>query len=157
MDLLNSIKNKIIFVQKLSFMEWVFLIEAWWILFGFYLALRWMSYNRLNKSMPPQAKIFFDSTSQLFFAERLKQLLEISSRLHLLRMTCLVKSSALRWMLLRRGIPVQVRIGVNKTSTGMHAHAWVELQGEPIGEAENVSERFTILESVEDMLCRAAT
>ena len=57
-------------------------------------------------------------------------------------MTCLVRSLALRWMLNKRGIPVQLCIGVSKILFGMHAHAWVEINGQPIGDAQDVAERF---------------
>jgi hypothetical protein len=61
---------------------------------------------------------------------------------------CLVKAFALRWMLAQHGIPVQLRIGANKASEGIHPHTWVEIDGQPIGESEDITERFKVLDSV---------
>jgi hypothetical protein len=145
MVLLNSIKRKIFLAGKISLTEWLLLAEAWLLLIIFYLALRWLSYDRLNKFVPKSSSEFSNSSNLINFAERLKQLVEISARLHSLPMTCLVKSFTLRWMLIRRGIPVSLRIGVVKTITGMSAHAWVELNDNPIGELQDVTERFNYL------------
>jgi hypothetical protein len=132
--------------------EWLLLAEAWCVLFGFYLALRWMSYDRLNTFISQDSKESTNSYNPFIFAERLKRLVEISSHLHLLPMTCLVKSSALSWMLVQRGVPIQLRIGVGKTLTGIYAHAWVELKGVPVGEAGDITERFKILAPLEHTL-----
>ncbi|MBI5964687.1 MAG: lasso peptide biosynthesis B2 protein [Chloroflexi bacterium] len=150
--MLKSLKNKVLLARQFLFSEWLILIEAWWLLLGFYLALRWLSYGRLNKLMPSAIGEGLTSSSRLAYAERLKHLVEISSRLHLLHITCLVKSFALRWMLTRRGISVQLCIGIGKTSSEVHAHAWVEMAGVPIGEAADVADRFKILGSVEQVL-----
>ncbi len=152
MALLKSLKNKVLLARQLSLSEWLILVEAWWLLFGFHLALRWLSYDRLNKLLPSIGSEFLASSSHLAYAERLKQLIELSSRLHLLHTTCLVKSFVLHRMLTRRGVPVQLRIGVGKSTIGVYAHAWVEMAGMPIGEAADVIDRFGILRSVEQVL-----
>jgi hypothetical protein len=61
-------------------------------------------------------------------------------------MTCLPRAFTLRWMLSRRAIPNQLRLGMNKSSMGMYAHAWVEVEEETIGEPEDITERFKILQ-----------
>jgi hypothetical protein len=48
--------------------------------------------------------------------------------------TCLAKSLALAWMLRRNGVAAMVRIGV-RTGGRFDAHAWVECEGTPIGDA----------------------
>ena len=140
--MLSSFRHKVFVVQNISIAEWLLLVESWWMLLGFYLALLFVSYDRLNKWTPPLSRKISNSFAYQAFAERLKRLVDISSRLHLLPMTCLVRSLALRWMLNKRGIPVQLCIGVSKTLIGMHAHAWVEINGQPIGDALDVAERF---------------
>jgi hypothetical protein len=42
--------------------------------------------------------------------------------------SCLSKSVALAWMLRRRGVPAEIRIGV-RTAGEFEAHAWVEASG----------------------------
>lgn len=42
---------------------------------------------------------------------------------------CLEQSLVLRWLLARRGIPADLRIGARKVAGRFEAHAWVELGG----------------------------
>jgi len=72
-------------------------------------------------------------------------LVYLASRLHLLPMMCLTRACTLQWMLSRRGIPSRLRIGMNRSQVGIHAHAWVEMMGQAIGEAEDIGEQFTSL------------
>lgn len=51
-----------------------------------------------------------------------------------LRFTCLPRSIVTWAMLRRRGIPVDLRIGVGGSSREFASHAWVEIAGLPIGE-----------------------
>ena len=48
---------------------------------------------------------------------------------------CLEQSLALWWMLRRRGIPAQLRIGVRKARDQFEGHAWVELRGEVLNDS----------------------
>ena len=50
-------------------------------------------------------------------------------------------------MLSNQNIPAQVKIGVQKIEGAMYAHAWVEVNGEPIGEAADIAQKFNVLES----------
>ena len=45
---------------------------------------------------------------------------------------CLSQSLALWWLLARRGIPTSLQIGAHRKEGEFKAHAWVELDGEPI-------------------------
>jgi hypothetical protein len=145
----KSFRSKVFIARQLSLREWLTLVEAWGILFGFYLALRWLSYDRLKKMIHLNTSEKADPARALAIAQRLHKLVYLASRLHWLSMTCLPRAFALRWMLGRRGIPAQLRIGMNKTSTGIHAHAWVDIEEETIGESEDITERFKILGSME--------
>jgi hypothetical protein len=51
--------------------------------------------------------------------------------------TCLERSIAIWWLLARQGIATQLRIGVRKDQGKLAAHAWVEYQGNAIGEPES--------------------
>ena len=68
--------------------------------------------------------------------------------------TCLERSLALWWLLARRGVASQLRIGVRKSGQRFEAHAWVEREGVAVGEpqglhlhyapfAEEFAEEFT--------------
>jgi len=50
--------------------------------------------------------------------------------------TCLERSLVLWWLLARRGVASQLRIGVRKSGETFEAHAWVERHGAAVGEPE---------------------
>jgi hypothetical protein len=125
------------------------MLEAWWFLFGFYLALRWLSYDRLKTWVSLNSPENTDRAKVLDIAQSLHKLVYLASRLHLLPMTCLPRAFTLRWMLSRRGIPAQLRIGIKKTPDGIYAHAWVEVEEGAIGEANDITKRFKIIDSME--------
>lgn len=57
--------------------------------------------------------------------------------------TCLTRSLLLNWLLRRRGVPTELRIGTRLIQGNFEAHAWVEHEGEPINDAHDVGARFT--------------
>lgn len=48
---------------------------------------------------------------------------------------CLEQSLTLWWLLRRRGIPADLRIGVRKDAASFEAHAWVESGGTVLSES----------------------
>ena len=59
---------------------------------------------------------------------------------------CLERSLALWWMLGRRGLEADLRIGVRRADAGLEAHAWVELLGHQINDGADVGERYAAFE-----------
>ena len=66
-------------------------------------------------------------------AQRIARLVRIASNHGPYRATCLRQSLMLWWLLRRRSLPAELRIGVRK-DTELQAHAWVEHGGEPLGQ-----------------------
>lgn len=62
------------------------------------------------------------------------------------RAVCLEQSLALYVLLRRRGVPAELRLGVQVHP--FHAHAWVELDGEPLNEDPEAVRRFRPLPAV---------
>ena len=60
---------------------------------------------------------------------------------------CLSRSIALFQALKKMGYGVKHCIGVNKREGTLAAHAWVELNGEPLNEAKDLTDRFIVLKS----------
>lgn len=56
---------------------------------------------------------------------------------------CLKRSVVTYWLLRRRGIDCNLRIGVCKKSSQIEAHAWIECLGQPLNEGADVHERFS--------------
>ncbi|MBI5298059.1 MAG: lasso peptide biosynthesis B2 protein [Chloroflexi bacterium] len=125
--------------RGLSAADWLVLAEAWWTLPAYWLALRWVSYDRLGRE-PDGGKV------DLPAVERLHRLVTWASRLQLLPMTCLVRACTLRRTAARRGLQAQVRIGAARNVEGIHAHAWVEVDGQVVGE-DGVAGQFKVLKS----------
>ncbi|HVG45749.1 MAG TPA: lasso peptide biosynthesis B2 protein [Longimicrobium sp.] len=62
------------------------------------------------------------------------------------RAVCLEQSLALYVLLRRRGVPAELRLGVQVYP--FYAHAWVELHGEPLNEDPETVEKFRALPEV---------
>ncbi|MEA2639421.1 MAG: hypothetical protein QOF51_815 [Chloroflexota bacterium] len=72
------------------------------------------------------------SAQEIDHARRYAHWLEIASRHHIVRAQCLHCSLAL-WRRLRKAhMPGELRIGVRKTRGELKAHAWVEIDGQPV-------------------------
>jgi hypothetical protein len=70
------------------------------------------------------------------------RLVRIAARYSLIPLNCLPKSLALWWLLHRQGIGSDLRIGVIPKEGRLEAHAWVEFQGVPLNDQDDVHERF---------------
>jgi hypothetical protein len=151
---LKSFKDKVLLAKQFSLSDWLALVEAWWLLFFFYLALHRISYERLLNSTHPILENPPEPSPVLFFAHQIKRLVGFAARLHLIPVTCLVKSLTLQKMLSKRNIPAQIRIGTKKIQDAIYAHAWVEVNGKPIGEADDIAQKFNVLESAVELYSR---
>jgi hypothetical protein len=58
---------------------------------------------------------------------------------------CLTRSIALAWMLRRRGLNPDVRIGVRRREDRLEAHAWVECQGEVLSQPASWEGPFALI------------
>lgn len=59
-----------------------------------------------------------------------------------LKTTCLEESLLLWFLLRKRGIASEVRIGARKVGSGFEAHAWVECEGQPVNELEGIHQHY---------------
>lgn len=138
----NRLRERARLARELSLSDWLSLLEAWAALTVYWLSLHWTSYERLSAASFSDLPV---RVSALTTARRLHRMVGLAARLHLLSMTCLVQSLSLRWMLKRRGIPSELRIGAATVAGIVHAHAWLELDGEKVGESEDVDGIFRLL------------
>ena len=56
--------------------------------------------------------------------------------------TCLTRSLLACWLLRRRGVFSELRIGVNLSSGTLKAHAWVEYAGQPVNDRADIADEF---------------
>jgi hypothetical protein len=144
----KSFRRKLRTARGNSFRDWVVIFISWWVLLYFYFLLRTTSLERLNRitgKTRKSAQVMPDGLAWVWHHEKL---IQMAARLHLLPMTCLPRALTLRWMASRRGIPSGLRIGIGVSSPQMTAHAWVEVQGQAIGEAEDINQRFTVFSPI---------
>ncbi len=60
---------------------------------------------------------------------------EQAARLHPYHPACLPQALAGKWMLQRRGVRTVLRVGVRRDGDKLLAHAWIEYDTHPLGEA----------------------
>jgi hypothetical protein len=70
---------------------------------------------------------------ELAFAQRCTELTAIAARNGIYTANCLHQSLALCRVLRHQGLQAILRIGVLPRSSPFQAHAWVELEGVPLG------------------------
>lgn len=70
------------------------------------------------------------------------RLVDAAARHHLYKMSCLRQSLVLQRLLAERGLAVGVYIGARKAQGQLSAHAWIEVDGEAIGEGRGTVESF---------------
>lgn len=83
-----------------------------------------------------------DSTRIFTESQSASRMLDVASRRGLVRGNCLSRSIALCWLLRRRAIPAQLRIGARKNGNQLEAHAWVEVAGRAVNDSDDVQTRF---------------
>jgi hypothetical protein len=108
------------------------LIEAMIVLPAVGLGLRWFHMNRLTGGMRRVAdarvgkRAARDPHAEVL---RTRRLLGAAARNGLYAGTCLSRSVTFWWLLRRRGVQSDLRIGVRKQNGKFEAHAWVEGDG----------------------------
>ena len=124
------------------------ILEAWFTLAFFNLALRRVPLERLQGRLLQRSSGMrtLAAGGQATKPARMTRLVGVAASLHpWLRMTCLCRALALQWMLSRRGILPVLRLGVLNHGSGVQGHAWLELDGIPLGEDPDILERFSRL------------
>ena len=58
---------------------------------------------------------------------------------------CLLRSLLLFWLLKSRGEAAELLIGVSKEASALNSHAWIETQGNIIGDSTEMTGRFATL------------
>ena len=94
--------------------------------------------SRWSPAASPRVDLPQDSMS---YALRLGRLARMAGRYVPTNGSCLRQSLLVWWLLRRKGMPAELRIGV-RTQEGFTAHAWVEVDGQPVNDAPDVAERF---------------
>ena len=68
----------------------------------------------------------------------------IAGRHGVIKATCLRQSLLVYWLLRRRGLDPEIKLGVRKQDGALDAHAWVELDGLALTQSDPVHHPFEI-------------
>jgi len=121
-------------LSTLSLADWAELLRAQWALLVAQAMVRGRPLGSL--ATPTTGPVAADPT-RLAEARRAALAVVRAARFGVFRPQCLVRSVALSRMLAARGIDgAIVRVGVRRTNGEFLAHAWVELAGETLGDAD---------------------
>lgn len=107
----------------------------------FWLGLRMLGLPRFQARLQ-RCTVKRDVAMSLPDIQALGELVNIAARHTLGPRTCLTRSLLLGWLLWRRGVESQLRIGVRLTKGVLDAHAWVECDGIPVNDRADVSTQF---------------
>jgi hypothetical protein len=112
----KSFNRKVRKAIQLSARDWLTLTRAWGLLLGFRVALRFTALKRLEEFACRAILPAPVSAEALIWARHTQGLVSLAAQYHLPPMTCLPRALALCRMASRRGLPVQLRLGMSKTS-----------------------------------------
>ena len=123
------------------------LLQAWALLLAVDLALRVLSFSRVQGLLAlgrkDSAKLQVAvSWVTIWYLERL---VGIAACNHLYPMRCIQQSLVLQRLLHRGGVMTSLRIGVRKEGDGLRAHAWLEHDGQSISRPEHIAAGFASL------------
>jgi hypothetical protein len=107
----------------------------------FWLGLRFLGLPRFQARLQ-RSTVTRDAAMTLPDVQALGELVNIAARHTLGPRTCLTRSLLLGWLLRRRGVESQLRIGVRLTNGRLDAHAWIECDGVPVNDQPDVSTQF---------------
>ena len=89
----------------------------------------------------------FPENKQLKIAQKVARMVSIAANHSFYSANCLKKSLLTWWLLRRRGIAIELKIGVNKNAGDFNAHAWVECRGHVLIDTTDVGQRFSAFDS----------
>ena len=138
---MNFYKARLVQFQNLTSMQKRMMLAAWLWLPLFWLGLRVLGLPRfkdwLLKSFERPAL-----SVTLPVIKALGEAVNIAARHTPFPVTCLSRSLLMGWLLHRRGVASDLRIGVRLTQGKLDAHAWLECEGVPVNDEADVSTRF---------------
>ena len=122
--------------------DWRVLIAAWCLLPLIAISLRMLDYPRTRDLMGRFVQKPGSVAAPEIQVERVTRLVGVAARYGVCRANCLRHALAVWWLLARRGVETNLRIGVRKDQTDFSAHAWVERDGVVLAGGADAHERY---------------
>lgn len=122
--------------ERTTLLQFAFLLPITWI------GLRVLGFARMRRfcesALPSSPNLpVLEHNVHLAQAQRYAALAAIAARHGLYSANCLHQSLPLCWLLRRKGLPAQLKIGVKPNMRDFQAHAWVEVEeGVPLKQTD---------------------
>ena len=138
MDFCRSMRSRFRAAVALSPRDRRALAQAWFGLLSVDVALRVLPFRWVQELLAVRRKGSGDGWhgEAAVAVQRMVWLVGVAGRNHLYPMGCLRRSLVLQWLLGRRGIATDLRIGVQRDGDELRAHAWLEHAGQLVGDGE---------------------
>ncbi len=143
-------KKRVQQLSTLTLVEWKLLVAALFLLPAVALMLRLFGFLRTKRLFT--RLLMFDPVTTLSKREVLEEdvqglvrMVNVGARYGFYRANCLKKSLVLYAFLLKWGLSPEIRLGVQRRDDQLYAHSWVELKGEKLAGAADVSSQFSVL------------
>jgi hypothetical protein len=130
---------------NLSRQERAIAARAWARLLVADLLLRFLPLPRVQKLLAARPRRRRGETAVP--ASRVLRAVDLAARHHLYPMHCLQRALVLQSMLGAYGVHTDLRLGVRREAGELRAHAWIEHEGQPLGESPDVEREFSPLAS----------
>lgn len=138
---MSSILHK---ATSLTWGERWMVLRIWLMLPAIWVGLRVFSLPRLLRVLDPGGNPdqTGDAGETLEAALRVARVVQGAASVLPFPSSCLSRSAVLFRLLRRRGIPAEIRLGVLNGEDGFAAHAWVEVDGQPVNDATALGQSF---------------
>jgi len=127
--------------RELSWAQRGLLAQAWLLLPLTAIGLRVLGF-RLVQAALHRTEGATDRRDDLTEAQAVARIVRGAALWSPLHASCLTRSLVLCRLLHRQGLAAELRIGVNKPGGRFEAHAWVEHEGVPLNESQDMERRF---------------
>lgn len=141
----TEMRSRLAKLASFSADEWRVLIAAWCLLPLIAFSLRMLDYPRTRNLMGRFVTKAGRGTAPDAQVERVTRLVGVAARHGACRANCLQHALAVWWLLARRGIETNLRIGVRKDHADFSAHAWIERDGVILVGGADAPDRFHAL------------
>ena len=143
--MLRLLKSKLRKALTLSFPDWGEFIKAYILILAVDIGFHLLGFSRVYNLVADKNRYRHKGRDPLKEQEeidRISHLVRAACRNHFCRAECLHRSLVLYRLLRRRGVPVDLCIGVRKDNGDFSAHAWLEYNRQVLKESPRVQEAY---------------
>lgn len=141
--------NRIKQLSALTPLQWWIILVALFTLPMIALSLKLSGFkqtkNRMSQIIPRNKSDGSAKEHNLSHAKLISHAVSIAGNHGLFKANCLKQSLLLWWLLARRGIATELKLGAQKLpQKTFNAHAWVEYKGEALGNSSDFQHQFLV-------------